>query len=58
MLPPFDPVTGYLPPGPHVATWAAFTERFGWNEWRRTLLAGLALVTWFFLLAGSPLPKQ
>src|SRR5262249_3227981 len=37
------PVTGYLPPGPHWGSWDEIVERFGWNERRRTLLAGLRL---------------
>jgi hypothetical protein len=32
---------GQLPPGVHVATWREFGERFGWNNHRRSLLAGL-----------------
>ena len=42
MLPPFDPDTGRLPPGEHVASWDEVVERFGWNERRRRLLDGLA----------------
>ena len=42
MLPPFDPLTGRLPPGEHVADWNEVVERFGWNERRRRLIDGLA----------------
>jgi hypothetical protein len=38
----FDPVTGLLPHGEHVAAWNEICERFGWNTWRRGLLDGLA----------------
>jgi len=40
-IPPFDPVTGLLPPGEHVASWDEVRERFGWNLLRRRLLDGL-----------------
>jgi hypothetical protein len=40
-IPPFDPVTGLLPPGEHDAGWAEVRERFGWNLRRRRLLDGL-----------------
>ncbi|MCX6022257.1 MAG: hypothetical protein NTZ05_11105 [Chloroflexi bacterium] len=53
MLPPFDPDTGYLPPGPHAASWAEIVERFGWNERRRTLLDGLALALRDLYAAGG-----
>jgi hypothetical protein len=42
VLPPFDPDTGRLPPGEHLASWDEVVERFGWNERRRQLLDGLA----------------
>ena len=42
MLPPFDPDTGYLAAGEHVASWDEVVERFGWTPWRRRLLDGLA----------------
>ena len=42
MLPPFDPITGRLPPGEHEATWDEVVERFGWNDRRRRLIDGLA----------------
>ncbi|MDP2857268.1 MAG: hypothetical protein Q8P50_04735 [Bacillota bacterium] len=40
MLPGFDD-EGRLPPGIHWATWQDLCGRFGINEYRRTLLAGL-----------------
>jgi hypothetical protein len=43
MLPPFDD-EGLLPPGEHEADWEEFSERFGWNERRRSLLLGLGQV--------------
>lgn len=42
MLPPFDPETGRLPEGEHVAPWDEVVERFGWTQRRRKLLDGLA----------------
>lgn len=42
MLPPFDPDTGRLPEGEHVATWEEVLDRLGWNQGRRRLLDGLA----------------
>jgi hypothetical protein len=42
MLPAFDPDTGLMPAGEHVAFWDEVVERFGWNERRRGLLDGLA----------------
>lgn len=42
MLPPFDPDTGRLPEGEHVATWDEVLDRLGWNQCRRRLLDGLA----------------
>ncbi len=42
MLPAFDPDSGRLPPGEHVASWDEVVERFGWTERRRRLLDGLA----------------
>jgi hypothetical protein len=41
VLAPFDPDTGHLPEGEHVATWDEVVERFGWNPRRRQLLDGL-----------------
>ena len=42
MIPPFDPDSGRLPPGEHVASWDEVIERFGWTERRRRQLDGLA----------------
>ena len=42
MLPGFDPESGRLPPGEHVASWDEVVERFGWTRRRRALLDGLA----------------
>lgn len=39
MLPDFE--DGLLPKGVHPATWEEVVERFGWNPWRQSLLAGL-----------------
>jgi hypothetical protein len=42
VIPSFDPVTGYLPPGEHVASWEEFVDRFA-NTYRRiTLIEGLS----------------
>lgn len=41
MLPPFSRTTGYLPPGIHDSTWDEFTQRFGTNDTRKRLLAGM-----------------
>ncbi|HVA74581.1 MAG TPA: hypothetical protein VNF71_08450 [Acidimicrobiales bacterium] len=41
-LPPFEPITGRLPPGEHIGTWEEVVDRFGWNRRRRQLLDGLA----------------
>jgi hypothetical protein len=46
VIPPFEINPGedghyQLPPGIHVATWPELVERFGTNERRRELLAGL-----------------
>ena len=41
MIPPFDPRTGNLPPGVHEATWDELVARYGYNEQRSRLLAGL-----------------
>ena len=40
MLPNFTE-GGLLPPGVHWATWEEIADRFGSNEWRKELLAGL-----------------
>ena len=52
MLPVFDPDSGRLPPGEHVASWDEVVERFGWNEIRRRLLDGLAEVLELLAEAG------
>lgn len=46
MIPPFETEPGadgrhQLPPGIHRATWSELVERFGTNEQRRAILAGL-----------------
>lgn len=41
MLPKFEPDTGNLPPGMHVAPWDEFTARFGYTPHRLSLLTGL-----------------
>lgn len=41
MIPPFDPVTGNLPPGVHGATWDEVVARYGTTPHRLALLAGL-----------------
>lgn len=41
MIPPFDPSTGYLPPGIYDATWGEFVARYGINPYRSRLLDGL-----------------
>jgi hypothetical protein len=40
MIPPFDPVTGNLPPGIHEATWEEILARYGYTPHRLALLAG------------------
>jgi hypothetical protein len=40
MIPPFQ-LNGHLPDGIHNATWSELLERFGWNQRRQSLLAGL-----------------
>jgi hypothetical protein len=44
MIPEFEPDTGNLPPGVHVATWDEIVARLGHTPWRRTLLAGFEQV--------------
>ncbi len=41
MIPAFDPATGNLPPGVHVATWEELMARYGYTPHRLRLLAGL-----------------
>ena len=42
MPPAFDPDSGRLSPGEHIASWDEVVERFGWTQRRRRLLDGLA----------------
>ena len=51
-LPGFDPETGRLPEGEHVASWDEVVERFGWNARRRQLLDGLADAIGLLEVAG------
>lgn len=41
MIPPFDPVSGNLPPGVHEATWDELLTRYGYTPYRLRLIAGL-----------------
>ena len=41
MIPDFDPVTGYLPPGVHPAAWPEIRPTFGTNLHRNRLLDGM-----------------
>jgi hypothetical protein len=41
MIPPLDPLTGYLPPGVHSASWAEVLSRFASNSHRVRLINGL-----------------
>ncbi len=41
MLPGFDPLTGYLPPGVHPAAWKEIRPTFGTNTHRNRLVDGL-----------------
>ena len=52
MLPGFDPESGRLPPGEHVASWDEVVERFGWTPRRRALLHGLAEAVELLAAAG------
>ena len=52
MLPAFEPESGRLPPGEHVAEWEEVVERFGWTERRRRLLDGLAEAIELLAAAG------
>ena len=40
MLPDFDPLTGYLPPGVHPAAWDEMRPKFGTNTHRGRLIDG------------------
>ena len=51
-LPSFDPETGYLPSGEHVASWVEIVDRFGWTSWRRGLLDGLSEAASLLAVAG------
>lgn len=42
MIPAYDPSTGNLPPGEHLADWVGIVERFGTTPWRRQRLEGPA----------------
>jgi hypothetical protein len=61
VIPPFDPTTGYLPAGEHLAEWEEFAKRFGTNSTRERLLKGLLRMAKclanagcsFFLVDGS-----
>jgi hypothetical protein len=52
MIPAFDPATGNLPPGLHVARWDEIERRFGYTDQRRMMLAGLALAIEHLRQAG------
>jgi hypothetical protein len=52
MLPAFDPDSGRLPAGEHVASWDEVVERFGWTERRRRMLDGLAEAIELLVTAG------
>ena len=52
MIPQFRRITGDLPPGVHVATWAEFVLRYGYNKRRRHLLNGLERVLQDLRVAG------
>lgn len=41
MSSPFDPASGYLPPGVHPWAWPDFLNVFAWNARRRFLAGGL-----------------
>jgi len=41
VIPPFDSVTGNLPPGVHEAAWEDLVARYGWTPHRLALIAGL-----------------
>jgi hypothetical protein len=57
VIPPFETDPGedgryQLPPGIHVATWPELVERFGTNQRRREILAGLLLALQALKAAG------
>jgi hypothetical protein len=55
MIPAIDPATGNLPPGVHDATLDEVTERYGVNERRRALMAGLGQAVAALQAAGCRL---
>jgi uncharacterized protein DUF6932 len=52
VIPAFDPGTGALPPGDHVATLGEIAKRFGFTRRRRWLLKGLRRAVEAFWAAG------
>ncbi len=52
MIPPFDELTGGLPPGDHVATLAEVERHLGFSQHRRWLLSGLRIAVEAFWAAG------
>jgi len=51
MIPEFDE-NGNLPPGVHFCDWQEFVERFGKNDTRRRMIAGLQLAMTQLTAAG------
>jgi len=51
MIPEFDE-NGNLPPGVHFCDWQEFVERFGTNNTRRRMIAGLQLAMTQLTAAG------
>jgi len=51
MIPEFDE-NGNLPPGVHFCDWQEFVERFGTNDTRRRMIAGLQLAITQLKAAG------
>jgi hypothetical protein len=51
-LSPFDPETGYLPSGEHVALWVENRRPLRWTSWRRGLLDGLSEAASLLAMAG------
>lgn len=51
VLPDFG-VSGFLPPGVHLATWVEIERVLGWNPWRRQLLVGLRQAAHALFTAG------
>lgn len=52
MIPPFDAMTGNLPPGIYEATWGEILTRYSYNAHRRRLLNGLKLALAALRFAG------